>query len=124
MRLINARFARESKFFWNERAASLEAQTTQPIQDHAEMGYSGVDGAPDINDLLAKLNALDYYQELSAWAPKFRLFNLNHLSLYKLPKMMIRNFALFVLIGCATLAYGQSQKHPKLSTPQLVDFKV
>ena len=68
MRLINARFARESKFFWNERAASLEAQTTQPIQDHAEMGYSGVDGAPDINDLLAKLNALDYYQELSAWA--------------------------------------------------------
>jgi uncharacterized protein YpuA (DUF1002 family) len=38
--------------------------------------------------------------------------------------MMIRNFALFVLIGCATLAYGQSQKHPKLSTPQLVDFKV
>jgi cytochrome c peroxidase len=68
MRLINARFARESKFFWNERAATLEAQTTQPIQDHAEMGYSGVDGDPDINDLLAKLNALDYYQELSAWA--------------------------------------------------------
>ena len=68
MRLINARFAREAKFFWNERAASLELQTTQPIQDHAEMGYSGVDGAPDINALLAKLNALDYYQELSAWA--------------------------------------------------------
>jgi cytochrome c peroxidase len=68
MRLINARFAREAKFFWNERAATLEAQTTQPIQDHAEMGYSGLDGDPDINDLLAKLNALDYYQELSAWA--------------------------------------------------------
>jgi cytochrome c peroxidase len=68
MRLINARFAREAKFFWNERAATLEAQTTQPIQDHAEMGYSGMDGDPDINDLLAKLNALDYYQELSAWA--------------------------------------------------------
>jgi len=68
MRLINARFAREAKFFWNERAASLEEQTTQPIQDHAEMGYSGLNGDPTINDLLTKLNAIDYYQELSAWA--------------------------------------------------------
>lgn len=68
MRLINARFGRESKFFWNERAASLEAQTTQPIQDHAEMGYSGLNGDSDINALLVKLNGLDYYQELSNWA--------------------------------------------------------
>jgi len=70
------------------------------------------------------LIGLDMVRIGSKIVPKFRLFNLNHLSLYKLPKMMIRNFALFVMIGCATLAYGQSQKHPKLSTPQLVDFKV
>ncbi len=68
MRLINTRFSREVKFFWNERAASLEAQTTQPIQDHAEMGYSGVDGDPGISVLLEKLNDLDYYKELSSWA--------------------------------------------------------
>lgn len=68
MRLINTRFARESKFFWNERAASLEIQTTMPIQDHAEMGYSGQNGDPGINDLIAKLNAVDYYQELVSWA--------------------------------------------------------
>ena len=41
MRLINTRFAVESKFFWDERAPTLEAQVTTPIQDHAEMGFSG-----------------------------------------------------------------------------------
>ena len=61
MRLINARFADETRFFWDERAGTLEAQTTQPIQDHAEMGFSGEDGAPGLNDLLTKLNDTDYY---------------------------------------------------------------
>lgn len=64
MRLINTRFAEEVKFFWDERAASLEAQTTRPIQDHAEMGFSGLNGRPDINALITKLSALNYYQEL------------------------------------------------------------
>jgi len=41
MRLINARFSNEAKFFWDERAVTLEQQTTKPIQDHAEMGFSG-----------------------------------------------------------------------------------
>jgi cytochrome c peroxidase len=64
MRLINARFGAESKFFWNERAASLELQTTQPIQDHAEMGFSGQSGRPTIATLLTKLQAIPYYNEL------------------------------------------------------------
>jgi cytochrome c peroxidase len=64
MRLINVRFGNEVKFFWNERASSLEQQTTQPIQDHAEMGFSGQNGRPAINTLLTKLGALSYYQEL------------------------------------------------------------
>ena len=64
MRLINARFSEETKFFWDERAASLEEQTTMPIQDHGEMGYSGQNGDPSIDDLLTKLNTVDYYQEL------------------------------------------------------------
>jgi cytochrome c peroxidase len=64
MRLVNARFAIESKFFWNERAATLELQTTQPIQDHAEMGFSGLTGRPTITTLIAKLQAIPYYNEL------------------------------------------------------------
>jgi cytochrome c peroxidase len=64
MRLVNARFAVETKFFWNERAASLEAQTTQPVQDHAEMGFSGQAGRPTIDILIKKLAAIDYYKEL------------------------------------------------------------
>jgi cytochrome c peroxidase len=31
MRLVNARFGMETKFFWDERASSLENQTSQPI---------------------------------------------------------------------------------------------
>jgi cytochrome c peroxidase len=38
MRLINSRFSNEIKFFWDERAATLENQTTQPVRDHVEMG--------------------------------------------------------------------------------------
>lgn len=64
MRLINARFSNELKFFWNERAPSLEAQTTQPIQDHAEMGFSGQNGRPTFTSLLTKLQNIGYYQEL------------------------------------------------------------
>lgn len=64
MRLINTRFATESKFFWDERAASLEIQTTMPIKDHGEMGFSGLGGDLSFNDLITKLSAIDYYKEL------------------------------------------------------------
>lgn len=64
MRLINTRFANENKFFWDERAATLEFQTTQPIQNHEEMGYSGSNGDQSISDLISKLNAVGYYKEL------------------------------------------------------------
>ena len=64
MRLVNARFAVESKFFWDERAISLEAQTTQPIQDHAEMGFSGLDERPALDSLIRKLSGIPYYKEL------------------------------------------------------------
>ncbi len=64
MRLINTRFAAESKFFWDERAASLEIQTTMPIKDHGEMGFSGLNGDLSFNDLITKLSAIDYYKEL------------------------------------------------------------
>ncbi len=64
MRLVNTRFANERKFFWNERAATLEIQTTRPIQDHAEMGFSGESGRPGLQDLFTKLQNINYYKEL------------------------------------------------------------
>lgn len=64
MRLINARFSNETKFFWDERAATLEIQTTMPIKDHGEMGFSGSNGDLSFNDLITKLSAIPYYPEL------------------------------------------------------------
>lgn len=61
MRLINARFADEDGFFWDERAATLEHQTTQPIRDHVEMGFSGTNGDPDFSALLTRLEAIEEY---------------------------------------------------------------
>ncbi len=68
MRLINTQYANEVRFFWDERAATHEAQETMPLEDFAEHGFSGTNGRPDINDLIAKLEALDYYQELFRFA--------------------------------------------------------
>lgn len=64
MRLVNARFSAERRFFWDERAPSLEAQTTQPIQDHIEMGFSGADGDPDFSALVARIAEIELYQVL------------------------------------------------------------
>jgi cytochrome c peroxidase len=66
MRLINSRFSNESKFFWDERAASLEIQTTQPIKDHVEMGFSGTSGDPAFADLVTRLTAIPEYRVLFA----------------------------------------------------------
>lgn len=68
MRLTNLRFSSEGKMFWDERAISLNDQVTQPIQDHIEMGFSGLQGQPGMNSLLAKLDSIPYYNELFSWA--------------------------------------------------------
>ena len=66
MRLVNARFSQEAKFFWDERAATLEAQTSQPIQNHVEMGFSGTSGDPAFADLVTRLSAIPEYRVLFA----------------------------------------------------------
>ncbi len=40
MSLLNARYYISGRFFWDERAATLEEQVLQPIQDKVEMGLS------------------------------------------------------------------------------------
>jgi cytochrome c peroxidase len=68
MRLVNSRFGQEVKFFWDERAASLENQTTQPIQNHVEMGFSGTNGDPGFDSLIRKMDLIPYYSTLFTFA--------------------------------------------------------
>jgi cytochrome c peroxidase len=39
MSLVNARFAPRGRFFWDERAATLEQQVLMPIENKVEMGH-------------------------------------------------------------------------------------
>lgn len=70
MRLINGGFGHDgpgggaSTQFWDQRAATHAEQETMPIQDANEHGFSGQNGAPDFDDLITKMEAIDYYEEL------------------------------------------------------------
>ena len=57
MSLVNARFYTPGSFFWDQRAATLEAQVVAPIQDLVEMGMT-------LPALETKLSALAYYPPL------------------------------------------------------------
>lgn len=57
MALTDARFYQRGRFFWDERAPTLENQVLRPIQDPVEMGMS-------LPQLTAKLAAIDFYPTL------------------------------------------------------------
>lgn len=57
MGIINARYYPNGKFFWDERANTLEEQTLMPIQDHVEMGMV-------LDTLVKKLASINYYPSL------------------------------------------------------------
>lgn len=57
MALTNARFYPNRRFFWDERAATLEIQTLLPIQDHVEMGMH-------LDTLVNRFKNLSYYPSL------------------------------------------------------------
>ncbi len=57
MGLANARYYNNGRFFWDERAATLEAQTLMPIQDPVELGMT-------LDGLVTKLQGVDYYPPL------------------------------------------------------------
>ncbi len=57
MGLANARFYQRGRFFWDERAATLEAQVLAPIQDTTEMGMT-------LDALALKLAGTTYYRPL------------------------------------------------------------
>jgi cytochrome c peroxidase len=57
MAILNLRFYKSGKMFWDERALSAEAQALKPIQDHVEMGLT-------LSELESKVSALSYYAPL------------------------------------------------------------
>ncbi|MDQ6612725.1 MAG: putative Ig domain-containing protein, partial [Gemmatimonadota bacterium] len=59
--LTNVRYYKRGRFFWDERAATLEAQVIGPIQSPVEMGMS-------LENLVIKLTATPYYGPLFAAA--------------------------------------------------------
>jgi len=54
MGLVDARFYATGRFFWDERAETLEDQVLRPIQDPVEMGMT-------LEELVARLRARPYY---------------------------------------------------------------
>ncbi len=57
MGLTNARFYRNGRFFWDQRAETLEEQALMPFQDPIEMGMT-------LDGLVARVRAGDYYPAL------------------------------------------------------------
>ncbi len=57
MGLTNGKFYQNGRFFWDERAATLEDQVLMPIQDSIEMGSN-------LQALTTKLDATSYYGQL------------------------------------------------------------
>jgi len=57
MGLANARYYQDGKFFWDERAETLEDQVMMPIQDPVEMGM-------DLTTLIGIMNATQEYPVL------------------------------------------------------------
>ena len=62
MRLGNVRYFRPGTAFWDRRAASVEAQASQPVQNAVEMGFDAAHGG--LTALFSKLDALAYYPDL------------------------------------------------------------
>ncbi|MEY4934256.1 MAG: hypothetical protein RIS64_615 [Bacteroidota bacterium] len=57
MSLINTRYYQRGRFFWDERAATLEEQVLMPFQDAVEMGMT-------LTGVVERVNAQTYYPDL------------------------------------------------------------
>ena len=57
MGVINAKYYMSGKFFWDERAATLEEQVLIPIQDSVEMGLT-------LSEMEERLKSMPYYKPL------------------------------------------------------------
>lgn len=62
MRLANVRYYQPATMFWDKRAASLEAQSTQPVQNPVEMGFDAAHGG--VAAAVQNLERQPYYRDL------------------------------------------------------------
>lgn len=74
MSLVNSRYYANRRFFWDERAATLEAQVLMPIQDTVEMGLT-------LDQLLARVRGQAYYPVLFTRAFGDTAMSTNRISL-------------------------------------------
>jgi cytochrome c peroxidase len=122
MALANARFYRSGKFFWDERAPTLEAQVLQPIQNEIEMGmklttledklkatafypplFNAAFGSPDItSDRVARALAQFVRALMSAQAPFDSVYARGDVAdLSVLSPQAQQGSRLFAEVGCA-----------------------
>ena len=73
MSLINAKYYPAGRFFWDQRAATLEQQVLMPIQDLVEMGIT-------LDTLVKRVQAQPYYPTLFAKAFGSSTINSNTIS--------------------------------------------
>lgn len=57
MTLINARYYQRGRFFWDERASTLEEQVLEPFQDPVEMGMT-------LTEVVSQVENQSYYPDL------------------------------------------------------------
>ena len=57
MTLINARYYQRGRFFWDERAGTLEEQVLEPFQDPVEMGMT-------LDEIVSTIESQTYYNDL------------------------------------------------------------
>ncbi|HLD54280.1 MAG TPA: cytochrome c peroxidase [Sediminibacterium sp.] len=74
MSLINAKFYQRGRFFWDERAASLEQQVLMPFQDQTEMGMT-------IPTLLQRVREQAFYAPLMSNAFGDTAINSNRIAM-------------------------------------------
>jgi len=86
MPLLNVRFYKSGKMFWDERATTLEKQTLQPIQNHIEMGLT-------LTELEIKVKALPYYAPLFEKA--FGFSNIDSVKIAKALSQFVRSIVTY-----------------------------
>lgn len=62
MRLANVRYYQPATMFWDKRAASLETQSTMPVQHPVEMGFDATHGG--VAAAVQQLERQPYYRDL------------------------------------------------------------
>lgn len=63
-RLVNLNFAHMPEVFWDRRAGTLDSLPLMVLTNSIEMGFSGEEGQPPIEELVSRLQGVDYYKPL------------------------------------------------------------